>query len=179
MPTYLALLRGINVGGNNMISMKALKASFERLGFKNVSTYINSGNVLFRAPRQKSDELASRIEAELRKRFRAERKIVLLTAAQLTKVIDGAPSGFGGPAHRCDVIFLRKPLTVRKAFAALEMKEGVDEAWPGKRVLYYSRLTAKASSSRMSKVVATPEYQDMTIRSWSTTTKLGALVSRV
>jgi uncharacterized protein (DUF1697 family) len=46
---YVALLRGINVGGNNMVPMKALKASFEKLGFRDVATYINSGNVVFRA----------------------------------------------------------------------------------------------------------------------------------
>jgi uncharacterized protein (DUF1697 family) len=74
------------------------------------------------------------------------------------------------------VIFLRAPLTVKRAFGVLEMKEGVDQAWPGKGVVYFSRLTARATSSRMGKVVATPEYKNMTIRSWSTTTKLLALV---
>jgi len=48
MIAYVALLRGINVGGNNMISMKSLKASFDELGFQDVATYINSGNILFK-----------------------------------------------------------------------------------------------------------------------------------
>ena len=59
--------------------------------------------------------------------------------------------------------------------AAIETKEGVDEAWAGKGVLYFSRLDAKASSSRLGKVVARPEYKQMTIRNWRTTTKLLAL----
>jgi uncharacterized protein (DUF1697 family) len=93
-------------------------------------------------------------------------------------VIAGAPDGFGDDSHRCDVIFLRKPLTVKRAFALVETRDGVDEAWAGKGVLYFSRLASKASSSRLSKIVALPEYQDMTIRSWSTTTKLATLMDQ-
>jgi len=58
------------------------------------------------------------------------------------------------------VIFLRKPLTAKKAFGVIELKEGVDSAWPGRGVLYFSRLEAKRSSSRMGKVVAKPEYKN-------------------
>jgi uncharacterized protein (DUF1697 family) len=173
---YLALLRGINVGGKNLVRMADLRAAFEEMGFGEVATYIQSGNVLFRAPRQKRDELAARIESELTRRFGAELKAVLLTDAQLRGVIDGAPRGFGADTHRCDVIFLRQPLTVKRAFGLVVTRDGVDSAWAGKGVLYFSRLASKASGSRLSKVVALPEYQDMTIRSWSTTTKLHALM---
>jgi uncharacterized protein (DUF1697 family) len=177
---YLALLRGINVGGKNLVKMAELRAAFEEMGFADVATYIQSGNVLFRAPRQKQAELSARIESELTERFGTELKAVLLTEAQLKHVIDGAPRGFGAGSYLCDVIFVRKPLTVKKAFPLLETKAGVDRAWPGKGVLYFSRLASKASSSRLSRTVALPEYQNMTIRSWSTTTKLLALVdSRV
>jgi uncharacterized protein (DUF1697 family) len=174
---YLALLRGINVGGKNPVKMANLRECFEGLGFDDVSTYINSGNVLFRAPRQKADELATRIEAELTRTLGIDLKIVLRTRAQLESVVANAPNGFGDPAYRCDVIFLRKPLTAKRAFGALEMRDGVDRAWSGKGVLYFSRLDAKASSSKLSKFVMTPEYQDVTIRSWSTTTKLAALMA--
>lgn len=174
----LALLRGVNVGGKNAVKMDELRSAFEEMGFADVATYINSGNVLFRAPRQELDELAARLEEELTRRFGLELKVVVLTEAQLRSVVEAAPTGaeFGDGDHRSDVIFLRKPLTVAKAFGVVEAKEGVDHAWRGKGVLYFSRLTARASSSRLSKVVALPEYQDMTIRSWSTTTKLLALM---
>jgi uncharacterized protein (DUF1697 family) len=174
---YLGLLRGINVGGKNLVNMADLRAALEGMGFEDVATYIQSGNVLFRAPRQKREELAARIEAKLSRRFGMELKVVLLTEAQLTGVIEDAPRGFGADSHKCDVIFLRKPLTVTKAFGLFETREGVDAAWAGKGVVYFSRLAAKASGSRLSKIVAVPEYQDMTIRSWSTTTKLHALMS--
>jgi uncharacterized protein (DUF1697 family) len=174
--TYLALLRGINVGGKNLVKMPELRAAFERMGFADVATYIASGNVLFRAPRQSRDELAARIESELSRHFGVELKVVLLTRAQLKAVVQGAPRGFGGKSHLCDVVFVRRPLTVQKAFGAVELRDGVDQAWAGKRVIYLSRLAAKATSSRINKIASRPEYKNMTLRSWSTTAKLLALM---
>ena len=177
---YLALLRGINVGGKNLVKMADLRTAFESIGFADVATYIASGNVLFRAPRQRREELATRIESELTRRFGIELKVVLLTEAQLKAVVEGAPSGFGGDSHLWDVVFVRKPLAVKKAFGVIEVREGVDRAWPGRDVLYFSRLAPKATSSRLNRVASLPEYKNMTIRKWSTTTKLLALMeSRV
>ena len=169
---YVALLRGINVGGKNLIKMADLREAVEALGFADVATYIASGNVLFRAPRGKRDELASRIESHLSRQFGTDLKVVLLTRAQLKGVVDGAPRGFGGDAHLWDVVFVRTPLTVKKAVGAVEIREGVDRVWPGRGVLYFARLAAKATSSRLNKVASLPEYKSMTLRSWSTTTKL-------
>jgi uncharacterized protein (DUF1697 family) len=172
MTTYLALLRGINVGGKGLIKMTDLRAAFEALELEDVTTYIASGNVLFDAPRQKRDELASRLESHLSREFDMDLKVVLLTEAQLRGVLDGAPRGFGAKTHLCDVIFVRKPFTVRKAFAVLETREGIDRAWAGKGVIYYARLASRASGSRLSKFAGLPEYKHVTVRSWSTTTKL-------
>jgi len=173
---YLALLRGINVGGKNPVKMSELREALEAMGLGDVETYINSGNAVFRAPRQPRAELAKRLEASLSQKFGIELKLVLLTHAQLKRVIDEAPRGFGAETDRCDVIFLRAPLTVKRAVTAMETKEGVDHLWPGTGVVYFSRLTEKATSSRMGRVIAKPEYKSMTIRSWGTTTKLLALM---
>ena len=54
----------------------------------------------------------------------------------------------------------------------VELRDGVDRAWPGSGVVYFERLSERRTQSRMSRIVSTPEYQLMTIRSWSTTTKL-------
>src|SRR5688572_7314231 len=93
MPTgarYLALLRGVNVGGKSLVKMADLRAAFERMGLVEVATYIQSGNVLFRAPRQKGKELAARIESELHRRLGTKLRVVLLTEAQLRGVVEGA-----------------------------------------------------------------------------------------
>lgn len=175
---YLALLRGINVGGNNPVKMSELRDALEEMGLTEVRTYINSGNAVFRAPRQPRAVLAKRLEAKLSERFGIKLRLVLLTHAQLERVVKEAPGGFGGATERCDVIFLFAPLTVKRAVAAMETKEGVDHLWAGTGVVYFSRLTEKATSSRMGRVIAKPEYKDMTIRSWGTTTKLLALMDQ-
>ncbi|HVY96705.1 MAG TPA: DUF1697 domain-containing protein [Solirubrobacterales bacterium] len=173
---YVILLRGINVGGKNIVKMAELRTACEAIGLADVATYINSGNVLFRAPRRRRAEMAAEFETELTERLGTELKVVVLSEPELRAVVEGAPDGFGAETHRCDVIFLRKPLTVNKAIGLVETREGVDQAWAGKGVLYFSRLAAKASGSRLSRIVALPEYQNMTIRNWRTTTKLLALM---
>lgn len=176
MPEHLALLRGINVGGRNPVRMQELREAFADLGFANVSTYIASGNVLFSAPRQPLADLAAGLERDLTRRFGIELKCVVLTAAQLRRVVEEAPAGFGAESDRCDVMFVRRPLTAARAFAITECREGIDRAWQGPGVVYYARLAERASGSRLSKVVSTPEYKNLTIRSWSTTAKLHTLM---
>ena len=66
----------------------------------------------------------------------------------------------------------RSPLTAAAAMRVVECREGVDQAWPGSGVVYFARLSAERTRSRMARFIGTPEYQRMTIRSWSTTTKL-------
>src|SRR5689334_19011059 len=141
---YLALLRGINVGGNNIIKMSALKASFEALAFTNVSTFIASGNVLFSSPLTSEDELEQKIEQALSKTFRYNSRLVVIAHDTLKRVVKEAPPEFNQDpaAYRCDVIFLKKPLTPAQAMKIVETREGVDKAYKGKHALYFSRLAA-------------------------------------
>jgi uncharacterized protein (DUF1697 family) len=171
---YVALLRGINVGGKNLIKMTALKACFEEHGFRDVATYIQSGNVLFTAAAAKGDALARRIERTLSTAFHYQASVVLRTSRQMQDIVSCAPRGFGAhPArYRYDVIFLKAPLTAATAIKSVPVKEGVDQAYAGIGVIYFSRLISKASQSRLSRIVSLPIYQSMTIRNWNTTTKL-------
>lgn len=175
---FLALLRGINVGGNRVIRMADLKACFEGLGFRDVSTFIASGNVVFEAPRQSLPTLTASIERALSERFGYDASVVVVPQSALAAAVEGAPKGFGRDpkAYRYDVIFLRAPLTPAEALRSVTVKEGVDEAHAGKQVLYFSRLEKKATQSRLPRLMGTPVYKRMTIRNWSTTTKLLALM---
>jgi uncharacterized protein (DUF1697 family) len=177
---YLALLRGINVGGNNIIKMADLKACFERLGFTDVATYIQSGNVLFKSAEKDKLKLTHKIEKALSERFSYKSRMVVVAYKELKKIVDGAPEGFGQDLdqYRCDVIFLKEPLTARDAMKNVSLKEGVDQAYMGKHVLYFSRLSSKASQSHLPKIIKLPIYQNMTIRNWNTTTKLLALMEK-
>lgn len=178
MPKYLALLRGINVGGKNLIRMTDLKTCFEELGCFYVATYIQSGNVIFETKKERADVLVKKIETALTKRFNASIPVVIITHAELRDTVEHAPKGFGtDPAtFRYDVIFVKKPLTTSRAMQRVSTKPDVDTAYVGKHALYFSRLTARATQSRLSKIVQTPIYPNITIRNWNTTTKILALM---
>lgn len=178
MSIYVALLRGINVGGKSIIRMPALKAAFEAGGFEDVSTYIQSGNVLFASPETRPVDLAHRIEAMLDGAFDYVPTVVVRSRKQMRAVVDRAPEGFGSqPAkYRYDAIFLKEPLTAAKALKEVPTNPAVDTSDAGTGVLYFSRLIAKATASRMGKIVGSPIYPSITIRNWNTTTKLVSLM---
>jgi uncharacterized protein (DUF1697 family) len=73
-------------------------------------------------------------------------------------------------------VFLKHPLTSDAAMGAVGLREGVDRAWPGQGVLYFQRLGARRTQSRLSTIVGKPEYRRMTIRNWATTSRLLALL---
>ena len=173
MTRYVALLRGINVGGKNLISMPALKAAFESQGFADVVTYIQSGNVVFSAP-DRGAALVPRIEAELAKAFDYAASVVVRSRQQLRRVVRDAPPAFGArpERYRYDVLYLKPPLTAAEALALVPADPEVDRVFAGSGVLYFSRLIEKAARSRLNRVVAMPIYRQMTIRNWNTTTRL-------
>jgi uncharacterized protein (DUF1697 family) len=176
---YLALLRGINVGGNNIIKMVALREAFESAGFSEVATYIQSGNVVFDAPSIPKAKLTLSVEKMLDKAFSYESRVVLVSARELALVMDEAPPKFGAAPtrYRYDVVFVKEPLTTREALAHVTTNPEVDVAIAGKHALYFRRLIAKASKSHLAKIAARPVYRSLTIRNWNTTKQLAAMAA--
>jgi uncharacterized protein (DUF1697 family) len=175
MTRYVALLRGINVGGKNPIPMAGLKACFDENGFADVRTYIQSGNVVFSAPSSNQAELTVRIERMIRSAFNHyDASVILRSRTQIRAIILRAPKGFGSEPtkYRYEVFFIKPPVTAKTAIKDLPVREGVDKIWPGTGVLYSSRLIARATQSGIGKIVSLPIYKSMTIRNWNTTTKL-------
>ena len=176
---YAALLRGLNVGGKGLVKMDKLKAAFTALGYTEVSTYIQSGNVLFRSEAEGDRAaLAEKIETGLTGTLGFEIKAVVLEAGELSAAVQRKPPGFGEDAARkYDLMFVRPPLTARELLASINLKEGVDQAEAGEAAVYFSRLVARLSSSRISKITESPHYRDITIRNWNTVTKFAALAA--
>jgi len=173
MSRYVALLRGINVGGKNTVPMVRLRAVLEELGFTDVATYIASGNVILESERS-ADETGALIEAALPREFALhdERvRVLVLSQGQLQAIFDCRPAGFGSQPDRyhSDAIFLMG-IEAMEAMAIFDPRPGVDAVWPGEGVIYSQRLSAERTRSRLSKIMGTPAYKSMTIRNWNTTT---------
>lgn len=175
MKTYLVLIRGINVGGKNRLTMAGLRECLKERGFSNVSTYIASGNVILDSDKR-ADVVRAQIERALPETFNLDDELIrvlVLTRSQLQAVIDRKPEGFGEQPdkYHSDAIFLMG-IGSAQALPAFDPREGVDTIWPGDGVIYSQRLSSQRTRSRLSKIVGTPAYKSMTIRSWRTTTKL-------
>jgi len=173
MRRYVALLRGINVGGRNKVAMADLREAFAIHGFAAVATYIQSGNVLFESaapPRS----LETAIEAMLAEELSIQIMVVVRSRDQMSSVVGHAPAGYGSQPDRyhSDAVFLKPPLTPAHLMTLVELRDGVDRAWPGSGMVYFQRLSARRSQSRLSRIMGTSEYANMTIRSWRTTLEL-------
>lgn len=157
--------------------MAELRAMFESEGLEDVSTYIQSGNVLFSSTAGRAT-LEDDIQAMLQRQLGLDLVVVVRSDIQMRNIVEKSPEGFGEEPDRyhSDVVYLKQPLTPERALRAVELKEGVDRAWAGTRVLYFSRVSADRSKSKLSKLTATPEYELMTIRNWNTTTRLVELL---
>ena len=182
MNIHIVLIRGINVGGKNKVPMAGLKECLEQLGFSNVSTYIASGNVVLESDKG-ADEIRARIEEALPESFNLDDeyiRVLVLPRDQLQSVIDNKPDGFGEQPEKyhSDVIFLIG-IDSAQAMPLFKPREGVDMVWPGDGVIYSQRLSSQRTKSRLSQIMATPEYKLMTIRNWNTTTKLLEMTERM
>ncbi len=182
MKPYVVLLRGVNVGGKNKVSMTALKECLVKLGYENVSTYIASGNIVLESDKN-TKEIQTEIEKVLPKTFKLDSdliKVLVLSREQLQAVIDKKPKGFGDKPeiYHSDAIFLIN-ISAGQAMTVFNPRDGVDKIWAGDSVIYSRRLSAKRTKSRLNKIMASPLYKSMTVRNWNTTTKLLGLLSKL
>jgi uncharacterized protein (DUF1697 family) len=172
----VALLRGINVGGRNPIRMPQLVECFSDAGYGDVSTYLQSGNVLFTADgrrRTSGPKPEAAVEAMLEERFGMPLLVVIRSREELAQTIDAAPADHGSPKLRSDIFFLKHPLTAEEALAEMpELREGVDSVAPGPGAIYFSRVAARATKTRIQRFMAMPIFQQMTVRTWSTSIRL-------
>jgi uncharacterized protein (DUF1697 family) len=175
MTRYVVLLRGINVGGKNKIAMARLTSALEGEGFTDVRTYLQSGNVLLTSPLA-AKAVGTKIEELLTTGFTFDSeliKVLALSRAQFLSVVDNRPKGFGDEpgTYHSDAIFLMD-IPVKAAMETFSPRDGVDAIWPGKGVVYSRRLSAERTRSRLNRIMQSPLYKSMTIRSWQTVVKL-------
>lgn len=171
---YIALLRGINVGGNNKVSMAHLKTCFEELGFTNVQTYINSGNVLFETDKKAKAELVVVCEEAIEKMFGFKVTCSVIQASELQYALNNAPSWWGkddGLKH--NALFIIAPATAKEIMKEVgEAKHEYEKVAAVEPVIFWSAPLKTFSRTRYSKIVGTKAYQSITIRNANTTKKL-------
>ncbi len=175
---YVVLFRGINVGGRNKVPMADLREHLSA-DFENVRTYIQSGNVVLESDLSAS-EVAEQIDANLRSTFTIDSDLVRVLVLDRTaygEVIADAPPGFGDDpdTYRYDVLF-HLGVTAEEVEPHIVTNPDVDEVKVGKRATFHRRIAAKATKSRVNKIIGTPVYAGLTIRNWNTTKKLEALL---
>ncbi len=180
MTVYVALLRGINVGGNNMVSMKSLRESFSRLGFEDVRTYINSGNVLFRTPEQDPRAIEDTIDRMLSRDYGLKGKTVVRSHKEMARLVRTlAKEWKEHPGWKCNVIFLRHTVDAKRTLAGLELNSDQERvvccpgAW-----LWSARIEGMGRSAMM-KLGTTPIYRDITVRNVNTTRKVLELMDQM
>lgn len=177
---FVALLRGVNVGGNNMISMGSLKKSFEAMGFTQVVTYINSGNIIFTTKEADARKLEVRLEQMLLKEYRLDSKVVIRNLPEMAKLVKSLPDSWGDDSSwRYNVIFLRHTIDSKKILADLPVKSDIEEIVYRPGTLLWSALASEASRSNMVKLASRKIYKDMTVRNLNTTKKLYELMKKV
>jgi uncharacterized protein (DUF1697 family) len=172
VPTFVALLRGVNVGGRGKLPMAGLRSLFESLGHDDVRTYIQSGNVLFSA---KGRVPAASLESAIARVFGIETTVVLRTPAELARVLERNPFP-AADTTRLHVAFLaRRPSAA--LLAKLDRERYRPEEFSVSGSDLYVHLPAGLGNARL------PGYLDrrleipMTVRNWRTVTKLVELAA--
>ena len=169
---YVALLRGINVGGNSKVEMSRLKTVFEKLGFENVKTFINSGNVLFDA----NEPDGEKIEKAIEKEFGFLVPTVVVSKEKLENVNAKVPAEWVNDAEqKTDVIFLWDELADKKVLNVIKQHPGIDDLLYIDGVIVWHIDKAHYAKSKMRDFISNPIYKKMTARNINTVRKLTRL----
>jgi uncharacterized protein (DUF1697 family) len=170
---YVCLLRGINVGGKNKVSMSDLKNIFLDLEFENVSTYINSGNVLFSSSKKTNIDLINVIEKRLAKEI-APLKVVVCSQNHLKSVLINAPKSWGhDDSQKHNLLFIRPPLKAQQVLDHIgKFNSELESVSLGDGVIYWSASLKDFGKTASSRLTAKPIYQEVTVRNYNTSVKL-------
>ena len=176
MTTYVALLRGINVGGNRTVEMARLRATFECVGMTAVRTYINSGNVIFETDAARAT-LGSLLERAIEAEFAFPVRVLLRDAANIRALARALPAEWSnGPEAKCDVMFLAEEIDSPAILERLTIKPGIDEVRYVPGAILWRVDRAHVTRSGMFKLNGTELYGQMTVRNCNTARKLAALL---
>lgn len=176
---YVALLRGINVGGNNPVEMKKLKTSFESIGFRNVVTYINSGNIVFEEKQEDRDVIARKAEAAIKRDFQLDVKVLVRNFDEFETICrELPPEWVKNEMMRTDVMFLWEKYDSPEVMDKLKLSP-VDNVKYLPGAVLWNVEGKDYSKSSMIKLVGTDLYRNMTIRNVNTVRKIFQIMTDI
>jgi len=177
MEKFIALLRGINVGGKNKISMKDLKDAFLKNGFTSCATYINSGNVIFQSQISDTEKLKQKCEKIIKDTFSLDVPVYIISAAGLKKALDNAPSWWDNlEGYKHNALFVLPPVTASDVFSGTgELKNEYERAEYYSNIIFWSASLKYLSRTKYLKIVGAEVYDYLTIRNSNTVKKLASL----
>lgn len=180
MGKYIILLRGINVGGKNKVSMFRLKELFEQIGHKDVITYINSGNIFFSSDITDEMKLKDEFEAIIVNEFQLTIPVMIITANDLLSAFDHAPSWWGQDKDSThNAIFIITPVTFEELSKEVgEINPEYEKIDHYGNVVFWSAAIKNYSRTRWSKLVGTSLYKSITIRNINTFRKISQLAKQ-
>jgi uncharacterized protein (DUF1697 family) len=177
---YVALLRGINVGGNNKIDMKQLKKAFEHAGMSNVVTYINSGNIIFISDNTSKLAISHILEECIHEHFGLMVKVLVLSLEDMKGVLVELPETWGNnESMKSDVLFLWDEIDNASVLERLGLKPDIDTAKYVPGAVLWSVDRKNVTKSGMVKIIGTDIYRKVTIRNVNTTRKIYELMLAV
>jgi uncharacterized protein (DUF1697 family) len=176
--TYIAFLRGVNVGGKGIVSMAAIKEALVALGLSDVRTYINSGNAIFSTRASDAQQLTARVEKALEQHTGMAIKVLVMDHKTLKKMVDAIPRTWvDDKTMRTYVLLLWKELDDPRILDRLPIKPGVDELRYTRGAVVWRVDREQVGKSHMNRIVGTPLYKKITIRSANTMRKLNELTA--
>ncbi len=177
MEKYIALLRGVNVGGKNKISMSLLKTAFEDHGFSEVSTYINSGNIIFKSSIKDINEIKIQSEKIIKQNFDIDILVVIVTKSELKDMMMHAPVWWDVEKEdKNNAIFVIPPATANDVILEVgNIKPEYEKVYSYKNLIFWTAPKKTFSKTRWVKISGTNIYSKVTIRNANTAKKLLAL----
>lgn len=173
---YVALLRGINVGGNNKVDMKQLKLVFEKLGHENVVTYINSGNIVFESTLDNESAIVAEIEKGIEKEFGISIRVIIRNKSNIDLVVSKIKATWQNDSEqRTDVLFLWDEVNNNEVLQSIAINK-VDEVQYANGAVIWHFLKKDYNKSGMSVFVKNPLYKQVTVRNCNTVRKLNKLL---
>ncbi len=170
---YVALLRGINVGGKNKIDMKQLRVTFENIGMNSVTTYINSGNIIFSDKTHTQKKLESLLGKAVHHDFGLEIKVLLLNINELSIIINTLPDNWKDDKYmKCNVLFLWGEIDDKTILNKIAVKHDIDKVVYVPGAVLWAVEQKKVTKSGLMKLAGTDVYKNMTIRNVNTTRKM-------